>query len=181
MMSIKGVGNRFATSFAIEAARVNVPAVEKSRVTAEVLLFFGILETFGAEFGFRTAQEIQRYFYFDSRLVTNWSFEDALDAQVFQKILPKLNGSRRRLEPILSALAVLCHRPRTWDAIEGSLVNAPNLLKEAKAAGALDDDALNPLLTPEGFVDPKLPLSFDKVRRMLQRVSSEGFASFAEA
>jgi 5-methylcytosine-specific restriction protein B len=37
-----------------------------------------------------------------------WQFSAALDAQVYQKLLPKLHGSERRLGPVLKALGEFC-------------------------------------------------------------------------
>ena len=40
----------------------------------------------------------------------DWQWQHCLDAQILQKILPKLHGSRRRLERILVALATYCEK-----------------------------------------------------------------------
>ena len=37
-----------------------------------------------------------------------WKCNEVADAQVIQKILPKLHGSRRKIEPVLCALAEYC-------------------------------------------------------------------------
>jgi len=34
-----------------------------------------------------------------------WQYKDALDAQVLQKLMPKLHGSARKLDGVLKALA----------------------------------------------------------------------------
>jgi hypothetical protein len=72
---------------------------------------FGALAEIGAEFGFRTAYEISRFVYFHATLTgPGWKFEDALDAQVLQKLLPKLHGSERRLGPVLKKLWAFCDK-----------------------------------------------------------------------
>lgn len=70
---------------------------------------FGALAPIGAEFGFRTAFEISRFVYFHAVLTgPGWQFGGALDAQVLQKLLPKLHGSERRLRPVLDVLERFC-------------------------------------------------------------------------
>lgn len=70
---------------------------------------FKALAPIGAEFGFRTAHEIARFVAFHATLTgAGWQFSAALDAQVYQKLLPKLHGSERRLGPVLKALAEFC-------------------------------------------------------------------------
>lgn len=70
---------------------------------------FNALAPIGAEFGFRTAFEISRFVAFHAVLTgPGWKFSDALDAQVYQKLMPKLHGSERRLGPVLKALEAFC-------------------------------------------------------------------------
>jgi len=71
---------------------------------------FKALEPIGAEFGYRTAMEITRFVSFHAFLNTNgdWQIYDALDAQVFQKLMPKLHGSDRKLRPVLEKLQTFC-------------------------------------------------------------------------
>jgi len=70
---------------------------------------FTALAPIGAEFGFRTAFEISRFIGFHATLTgPGWQFSDALDAQVLQKLLPKLHGSERRLGPVLKVLEDFC-------------------------------------------------------------------------
>ena len=70
---------------------------------------FKVLVDIGAEFGFRTAFEVSRFVAFHAVLTgPGWKFSDALDAQVYQKLMPKLHGSERRLGPVLKALETFC-------------------------------------------------------------------------
>lgn len=70
---------------------------------------FKALAPIGAEFGFRTAFEISRFVAFHAVLTgPGWKFSDALDAQVYQKLMPKLHGSERRLGPVLKELEAFC-------------------------------------------------------------------------
>ena len=76
---------------------------------ARLVEAFRVLEPIGAEFGFRTAFEISRFVAFHATLTgAGWQFSDALDAQVYQKLMPKLHGSERRLGPVLKALEGFC-------------------------------------------------------------------------
>jgi 5-methylcytosine-specific restriction protein B len=76
---------------------------------ARMVEAFKALAPIGAEFGFRTAHEIARFMAFHATLTgPGWQFSAALDAQVYQKLLPKLHGSERRLGPVLKALAEFC-------------------------------------------------------------------------
>lgn len=76
---------------------------------ARLVEAFKALAPIGAEFGFRTAFEISRFVAFHATLTgPGWQFSDALDAQVYQKLMPKLHGSERRLGPVLKALEEFC-------------------------------------------------------------------------
>ena len=77
----------------------------KERITE----LFVELAPVGAEFGFRTALEISRFFYHHAVLSgIPWNFNDALDAQVIQKLMPKLHGSDRKLRPTLIKIKSFC-------------------------------------------------------------------------
>jgi hypothetical protein len=72
---------------------------------------FAIMRDARLEFGFRTINEVRRYVRVDHALTgdqSKWRWKDAFDTQLLQKILPKLSGSRRRLEDLLVRLAVFC-------------------------------------------------------------------------
>jgi hypothetical protein len=59
----------------------------------------------GAEFGYRPVYEISRFLYFySSGIGDTWRIDDALDAAIMQKILPKLHGSKTKLGPVLGEL-----------------------------------------------------------------------------
>lgn len=67
---------------------------------------FDVLVQIGAEFGYRTVNEIARFTFFHALLAgKGWQLKDALDAQLVQKLMPKLHGSERRLRPVLDALS----------------------------------------------------------------------------
>jgi hypothetical protein len=120
MESLAGGGAAFGEAFIAAATSGDVSAgaiPEAIRGAADVakdlndslLAAFDGLAEIGAEFGYRTAYEISRFIYFHAALSgAGWQFKDALDAQVFQKLLPKLHGSERRLGPVLEKLEKFC-------------------------------------------------------------------------
>jgi hypothetical protein len=80
-----------------------------SELNFKLVRLFEALSVIGNEFGFRTAMEITRFTYFHAFLAgPGWKLKDALDAQVLQKLLPKLHGSERRLGPVLKMLNEFC-------------------------------------------------------------------------
>lgn len=90
-----------------------------AELKACMVKLFNDLSAIGAEFGFRTAYEISRFVYFHAMLAgPGWQFKDALDAQVLQKLLPKLHGSERRLGPVLKALETFCELQKCTDSLE---------------------------------------------------------------
>lgn len=186
---LKGRGKHFGEAFAAAASRrdISLPADVSAKLKEELALLFDVLAHTESEFGFRTAKEIAAFVFHHRELADDaWSFKDAMDAQVYQKILPKLNGSRRKLEPILCALAVVCARERSWntdDPMRPVLANAEAIREEAKRAAGLQDRRVHLHHSPAAFPDDAAPFreSLGKIRRMLRRVLEEGFASFAEA
>jgi 5-methylcytosine-specific restriction protein B len=118
----------------------------------------GVLSRYGMEFGRRTYHESLRF----AGLMHSAGVIDparVLDRIVMQKILPRLHGSRRRLELPLLALAHFCR----W------------LPSEVPA----DEQSL-PVQSDVGTSGPLLPISNRKAERMLLNLRVNQFASFAE-
>lgn len=140
-----GYGHAFVNAARADVSLVNLPPeiCDGSSTGAELQQrlteLFVELAPIGAEFGFRTAFEVSRFFFHHAVLTgPGWQFKDAMDAQVVQKLMPKLHGSDRKLRPTLAKLKLFCE---THD----------------------------------------LKLSLAKTDRMLERLSQDGFTSFAEA
>ena len=114
----------------------------------------------GWEFGYRTYHDMLRFAAFASAMGIG-SWQQILDLQLLQKVLPRLNGSRRRLEPALSRLGRFCQDLAVDDKVkdEPTKVFMPN-----------EQDLPSPLL----------PQSYDKIRRMHRLLVANQFASFAE-
>ena len=178
-------GSRFLNSAVTE---VNIPEKVLETLKSELLLLFNLLKMNGLEFGFRTIMEITRFIYYHQKILgdTTWDFKDALDAQILQKILPKFHGPRKKLEPLLCALGAFCYYNHEWSE-EGTILNSQELQERASAAAKYVDQNLHPLSTNDQGIflfavdEAFLPLSFEKIVRMLKLLELNGFASFAEA
>lgn len=184
-----GRGRAFAGSFLATSRSSESVAnlITQAKLSAELLVFFRVLSEFGYEFGYRTALEISRFVQRFSLLSTSHTFEDAIDAQVYQKLLPRLNGSRARLEPPLLSLAHLCWEPRDWSTEGDSqpiLTNSEQLV--IRALDAANPSPSSSLLggtsgDAESVAAPIYPLSAAKIQRMHRLLRQNGFTSFAEA
>ena len=179
---LAGRGRDFSKSLLKLKGASNLSETEAGTMSQELMRVFHVLEACGSEFGFRVAKEISAFVGIHKELSEgDWDIRLALDAQIIQKILPKLHGTRNQLEPILWGLGNLCHSPR------GEITEPDLVLKRCLEAARLEDDSLDPLVEDaEG--NPKypleeayFPLSFEKIVRMLRSVQSNGFTSFAEA
>ena len=90
----------------------NVKELDKDDEAVKTLQnFFKELKKVNAEFGYRTATEIFRYIAQAKKnddTKDKLTSYDILDAAIIQKLLPKLHGSRKKLEPVLAQLWKLC-------------------------------------------------------------------------
>ncbi len=194
---LDGQGAEYGPAF-VQAARskVDVPAEAKAGFESEMLLLFQVLQEHGAEFGYRVAHESARFLHFYRELggfaeadearalerLGEW-FDDAMDAVIVQKLLPKLHGSRGKLEGLLWALGVVC----AWD--RGALPasdQAAGLLAVCKLAGLAEDESkYSPQSIQKQTIEAGRPVrykaSFDKILRMQKKLERDQFASFAEA
>jgi 5-methylcytosine-specific restriction protein B len=110
MDTLAGKGAAFGPAFVAEArTEAQLGSVTAADLKARLTEIFVALAPIGAEFGFRTAYEITRFTHFHTKLTGDgWQFKDALDAQVLQKLMPKLHGSERKLGPVLEMLHGFC-------------------------------------------------------------------------
>ena len=177
LKNLDGKGASFGKAF-VDAAKspVTVPGDVKAAYDAEMLLLFKTLQAHGAEFGYRTAYETARFIHFYKLLGNHadgdatW-FPGAFDCVVFQKLLPKLHGSRAKLGPVLKKLWFLCVNDATGRGADA--------LKAAEEAARSTDKKAEPsVLVPAGA---PYPLSAEKIGRMWRLLIENGFASFAEA
>ena len=158
-----GRGEKKPSAAVIPAAPAGRPVnpdegkVPVQEVAKAINAFFTPLAKLGVEFGYRSASEIMSFcgFYIDAGA----KIDDAIDAAIVQKLLPKVHGSRRKLERVLSEIWKLCLKPDETKELDAA----------AKSDGEYD------------FTKAKYPLSAEKVLRMFRAALANGFASFAEA
>lgn len=133
--------------------------------TKNVLLsFFDELKKIGAEFGYRSVKEINRFVTIASEYddtVQVLSSDSIIDAAIMQKLLPKLHGSLKTLKPVLSAMWKFCFVEETEEL--QSLVNLSFSQQEEIIGKSI------------------YPLTADKVLRMYRNAMANGFASYSEA
>lgn len=157
LAAIESKGAKYAEAFlklkdappALDAAG---STTNKDAIAAALNKFFPELVKLGAEFGYRSAGEIVRFCAY--YLAAGATIDDAIDAAIVQKLLPKLHGSQARLGPVLRKLKELATKEETV-TLEGG---------ETKKVRT-------PLYT----------LTCEKLDRMLDRLKANGFTSFAEA
>ncbi len=160
MSSLTSKGASMAENFLAQS--VNKVLTNKNpEINETLILFFEQLKKTGAEFGYRSAMEILRLIHqlmlLDDQLTDN----EKLDIAIMQKLLPKLHGSRRILNPILITLGKFC---------------VTEEIKDIEKEIFLRED-----YTIEDIVEVKFPLSLEKMVRMYKGAIDNGFASFAEA
>lgn len=177
LSKLDGKGALFGEAFVHAAKmRAELLASVNEPYSGEMLLLFKALQPHGVEFGYRTAYESARFVHF-YKLLGNHSDEDiawlpgALDCVVFQKLLPKLHGSRAKLGPVLKKLWFLC--------VSDPDSRGSDALKAAEEAARSTDKKGEPsVIVPAGA---PYPLSAEKIGRMWRLLMENGFASFAEA
>jgi energy-coupling factor transporter ATP-binding protein EcfA2 len=131
-------------------------------MTKVLLDFFNVLQVAGFEFAYRTANEILRYAKVASALSSQPpAVNSVLDEQIVQKLLPRLHGSKRRIEKTLVALARLCE--------DGA--DPARILEDLEADKALE-------LTKDA--KPTFKLSYEKLSAMIRTVQRDQFVSFIQ-
>jgi 5-methylcytosine-specific restriction protein B len=136
------------------------PAGGARQYEAAVTKLHQTLTAVGWEFGYRTYHDMLRFAAFASAMGIG-SWQQILDLQILQKVLPRLNGSKRRLEPALQRLGRFCQDLAVDDKVK---------------------DEPNKVFMPieQNLPSPQLPQSYDKIRRMHRLLVANQFASFAE-
>jgi 5-methylcytosine-specific restriction protein B len=163
-----GIGAAMATDF-LKIALEKHPTNSKTTILVN---FFKELQKAGAEFGYRSASEINELIgvlelltkgqdEWDGTLINREN--DFIDIAIMQKLLPKLHGSRNKLTPILTALGKLCVASGTNEYLNND--------KEFRQAYFEDNKSDNIIYN----------LSFEKIKRMYHNCNANGFSSYAEA
>ncbi len=140
---------------ALDFVRISTSDVESDMSKSKDILLdcFKQLKLVNAEFGYRSASEIGRFIALSKNLA-GMTDDEAIDAAMVQKLLPKLHGSRKKLEPVLKALWSMCGTGNELD-MNLSADSIPNVTK--------------------------YKLTADKILRMYKGAVNNSFTSFAEA
>ena len=156
----KPLGESFAAPFLTLARRrgVKPPWYLVRALNPMLLAAFDELSKLGAEFSFRSTAEIVAFAAFANEC--GLSIRETIDAAILQKLLPKVHGSRRKLESPLGALWNVCRK-------KGDKTSLPET-REQFAASFYTGCC-------------RLPWSGEKIARMYRQAVDNGFASFAEA
>jgi 5-methylcytosine-specific restriction protein B len=103
---LTGEGAHYAEAFLARAQlETSLDQDVATQLQQDLIELFVPLAEVGAEFGYRSAKEIARFVAIHRELSgENWDYKDALDAQVMQKLMPKLHGSARKLTGVLNTL-----------------------------------------------------------------------------
>ena len=155
--SIIGKAADMASSFVELASKKDLAS--DTDIAKTLQSFFNELKGVNAEFGYRSATEIFRFIcqaQTNDQAINNKKLtkDEILDAAIVQKLLPKLHGSRKKLEPVLQKLWKLC--------FDDNIKDIQNI-------------------TPDNAKKAKYQESADKIRRMYDSANANGFTSFAEA
>ena len=145
----------------------DLPPVVKNGVNRHLLEVLEILQNGRLEFAFRTAKEVVAYLKVSCELAADkaeWEsnkWKSDLDDEILQKILPKIHGSKRRLEGLLVRLARYCETgtvPKKEDSTPADYQSSP--VKRADAAKR------------------EFSRSYDKLCDMIDTVRRDQFVSF---
>ncbi len=115
-----------------------------------------ILKGYNLHFGYRVANELGKFVNLAMKEIGDSCLDDAMDIQIMQKILPKLHGTRAKLEEPLQKLLSYCYQnsPEFSDEL---LQNQSSFSQQAR-----------------------FPRSAQKIARMLNQLTVQGYASFVE-
>jgi hypothetical protein len=165
MELLSNQGANMSTSFmemALQKTDKNLKPTE-----SDLKLFFSELKKSGAEFGYRTASEIGRLMKMLELL--GEKDDNLLDIAIMQKLLPKLHGSRSKLNTTLTVLAKFC--------IVNAVQDFDGKDEEFRKTYFVSFDKL-----PQDLLDKiKYKISFEKISRMHKNALENGFTSYAEA
>jgi hypothetical protein len=179
--SIDGKGVRYGLAF-LDAARSEpqLDAGDREALAEAFRRIFRVASVFGREFGFRTLRDVGRYVHFHRLLVGDdaWDVADAIDAQIYQRVLPRLHGSRAQVQELIWALGYICMSESLTDAdFEERLVKP--LTAGTSIRNPFEADEFTSIVSND-FTTAKYPLSSEKLYRMNRKLR-DGFVSFMEA
>ncbi|AHF94175.1 hypothetical protein OPIT5_07650 [Opitutaceae bacterium TAV5] len=136
---------------------------------AAITDLFMLMQKRHQEFAFRTMAEVLRFLAVDYELkpaAEVWNWKGAMDAQILQKILPKLHGSKRKIGALIAALATYCEHANRTDA-------EVLLMAETKAEAYL-------AAQDKREKSPMFKESYVKLCEMMEAVRRDQFVSFIQ-
>jgi 5-methylcytosine-specific restriction protein B len=134
------------------------PPSYKDELDRRLRQLHGLLARHSLEFGHRAFYEAHRFGAFGEAAGLD-GIGATLDRIIVQKVLPRIHGSRRRLEPSILGLMQFCR-------------DLPDECDSDEKLAALNVDVLEER--------PALPLAYDKLARMLKSLRANQFVSFTE-
>ena len=114
------------------------------------------LEQYHLHFGYRVVNEISRFIWLAQEMIDDFQADTALDIQLLQKVLPKLHGTRAKLDKPLQDLLAFCYSQ-----------SEPVSPEQHQRAMQFDTSA-------------RFPRTAQKLARMLRNLQEQGYASFIE-
>jgi 5-methylcytosine-specific restriction protein B len=165
-----GAGQNMSESF-LKIAQNRKTNTSTGNTKVHVILnkFFVELQKVGAEFGYRTAAEIELLIHRLGEISTSMTLNEKIDIAIMQKLLPKLHGSRKKLVSPLETLAGFCLNQK---------IQAPEIETAHKNTTYQKYDLDN---DKNANWEIMYPISFEKIQRMRKNVIDNGFTSYAEA
>ena len=119
---------------------------------------FQILESHHLHFGYRVINEVSRFVVLAEEKVEALDLNDAFDIQFLQKILPKLHGTKGKLQKPLNQVFAFCYDEQSDTEPE-----------QQRLAKALNFDS-----------NASYPRTAQKVARMLNDLEQQGYTSFIQ-
>ena len=170
MKALLGKGVKMSQNFISLSNNKSFTTKDRDEIHKTLLNFFDELQKTGAEFGYRSATEILRLINQLDTLNNKISTSEKIDIAIMQKLLPKLHGSRRKLEKRLITLGTFCVEDKL-DVLKEVFNKDDFEFYKKKEEGKELEPAKN----------VKFPLSLEKISRMYKGAFDNGFASYAEA
>jgi 5-methylcytosine-specific restriction protein B len=133
---------------------------------------FSIMRNYRLEFAYRTMEEILRYVQVDFALAPvreEWIWRECMDAAIVQKILPKLHGNKKRMEPLLMDLIRFCESGQ----LHSEAIKYGTDFSSTPRTAALE--------LPKQGTDPvSFRQSYEKLCDMLDAVRRDQYVSFIQ-
>jgi len=142
----------------VASSKISTAIPEKAK--AEIITINHILKKYNLHFGYRIASEVSLYISHAMECIENPNddiLNMALDFQISQKILPKINGTQAKIEKAIMEL---------FNAFTGEIINIEN----ADPVAVAEFDANT----------SRYPLSVRKIKSIHSKLTAYGFASSIE-